>query len=118
MVDKTLHRKLNIGQHVKKRSKANSPTSQILEELVVVSASLPIFHISRTTHIKDGMALLQSINARIYSNLGELAMELVRNKLTCFQFVYIVKWFLDLHSPLAMQEKTILVDICFVVKTL
>lgn len=76
MVDKTLPRKLNIGQHVKKRCKANSPTSHILEELVIVSASLPIFHISRTTHIRDGMALLQSLNARIYSNLGELAMEL------------------------------------------
>ena len=64
------------------------------------------------------MALLQSINARIYSNLGELAMELVRNQLTYFQFAYIVKWFLDLHSPLVIQVKTSLVDICFVVKTL
>ena len=55
--------------------------------------------------------MLQSINAKIYRNLG------VGQKLA-YLFVYIVKWFLDLHSPLVMQVKTSLVDICFVVKTL
>jgi hypothetical protein len=58
MVDKILHRQLNIGQHAKKKCKVNSPHSHILEELVIVSASLPIFHISRTTHIRDGIAML------------------------------------------------------------
>jgi hypothetical protein len=36
MVDKILHRKLNIGQHAKKRCKVNSPHSHILEELVIL----------------------------------------------------------------------------------
>jgi hypothetical protein len=41
----------------------------------LVSPTHPIFDISKTTYIRDGMALLQSVDAKKYRNFGELAMD-------------------------------------------
>ena len=46
--------------------------------------SLPIFDVSTTTYIRDGMALVQSLNAKRYSTFGDLAMDFVKMQLDCF----------------------------------
>ena len=52
----------------------------LLEQDVLVSPTLPIFDISRTTYIRDGMTLLQSVDANKYRNCGEFAMVIVLSK--------------------------------------
>ena len=55
-----------------------------LEQEVSSVQSLPIFDVSTTTYIRDGMALVQSLNAKRYSTFGDLAMDFVKMQLDCF----------------------------------
>ncbi|CAC5408182.1 unnamed protein product [Mytilus coruscus] len=62
------------------RKTCKADLAHILEQDVVVCQILPIFDISKTTHIRDGMALLQSVNAKRFKTFGELALDFVRNQ--------------------------------------
>ena len=61
-----------------------------LEQNVSIIQTLPIFDISRTTLIRDDMPLLQSINAKRFRTFGEMALDFVKNKISCFQFTSVV----------------------------
>ena len=56
------------------RKTCKADLAHLLEQDVLVSPTLPIFDISKTTYIRDGMALLQSVDAKKYKNVGELTM--------------------------------------------
>jgi hypothetical protein len=68
------------------RKTCKADLAHLLEQDVLVSSTLPIFDISKTTYIRDGMALLQSVDAKKYRNFGELAMDFVRHQVASFQF--------------------------------
>ena len=61
-----------------------------LEQNVSIIQTLPIFYISRTTLIRDDMPLLQSINAKRFRTFGEMALDFVKNQISCFQFTSLV----------------------------
>jgi hypothetical protein len=61
-----------------------------LEQNVSIIQTLPIFDISRTTLIRDDMPSLQSINAKRFRTFGEMALDFVKNQISCFQFTSIV----------------------------
>jgi hypothetical protein len=61
-----------------------------LEQDVSIIQKLPIFDISRTTLIRDGMPLLQSINAKRFRTLGEMALDFFLNQISCFQLASVV----------------------------
>jgi len=64
--------------------------AHLLEQDAFVSPTLPIFDISKTTYIRDGMALLQSVDTNKDRNCGELAMYFVRHQVASFQFASMV----------------------------
>jgi hypothetical protein len=59
-----------------------------LEQNVSIIQTLPIFDISRTTLIRDDMPLLQSTNAKRFRTFGEMALDFVKNQISCFGFVH------------------------------
>jgi hypothetical protein len=61
-----------------------------LEQNVSIIQTLPIFDISRTTLIRDDMPLLQSTNAKRFRTFGEMALDFVKNQISCFQFTSVV----------------------------
>ena len=80
------------------RKTCKADLAHILEQDVVVCQILPIFDISRTTHIRDGMALLQSINAKRFKTFGELALDFVCNQVVCFQYASVVADIFDRYD--------------------
>ena len=68
------------------RKTCKTDLAHLLEQDVLVSPTLPIFDVSKTTYIRDGMALLQSVDVKKYRNFGELAMNFVRHQVASFQF--------------------------------
>ena len=80
------------------RKTCKADLAHILEQDVVVCQILSIFDISRTTHIRDGMALLQSINAKRFKTFGELALDFVRNQVACFQYASVVADIFDRYD--------------------
>jgi hypothetical protein len=56
----------------------------------LLSPTLPIFDISKTTYFRDGMTLLQSVDVKKYRNFGELTMDFVRHQVSSIQFASIV----------------------------
>ena len=64
--------------------------AQQLEQDVSIMQTLPIFDIFRTTLIRDGMPLLQSINAKRFRTFGEMALDLKKNQISCFQLASVV----------------------------
>jgi hypothetical protein len=75
-----------------------------LEQDVLVSPTLPIFDISKTTYIRDGMTLLQSVDVKKYRNFGELAMDFVRHQVASFQFVSMVDDIFDIAIKSNIKE--------------
>jgi hypothetical protein len=61
---------------MRKTSKAD--LAHQLEQDISIMQTLPIFYISRTTLIRDGMPLLQSINAKRFRTFGEMALDFVK----------------------------------------
>ena len=76
-----------------------------LEQDVLVSPALPIFDISKTTYIRDGMALLQSVDTNKDRNCGELAMYFVRHQVASFQFASMVADIFDSYMTSKIQSK-------------
>jgi hypothetical protein len=79
-----------------KTSKAD-PVHQ-LEQNVSIIQTLPMFDISRTTLIRDDMPLLQSINAKRFRTFGEMALDFVKNQISCFQFTSVVVDIFDRYN--------------------
>jgi hypothetical protein len=61
----------------------------------------PFFYISRTTLIRDDMPLLQSINAKRFRTFGEMALDFVKNQISCFQLTSVV---LDIFDRYDIQN--------------
>ena len=80
------------------RKTCKADLAHLLEQDVFVSPTLPIFDISKTTHIRDGMALLQSVDAKKHRNFGELAMDFVQHQVASFQFASMVADIFDRYD--------------------
>ena len=80
------------------RKTCKTDLAHLLEQDVLVSPTLPIFDVSKTTYIRDGMALLQSVDVKKYRNFGELAMDFVRHQVASFQFVSMVADIFDRYD--------------------
>ena len=72
------------------RTISKADLAQQLEQDASIIQTLPIFDIFRTTLIRDGMPLLQSINAKRFRTFGEMALDFVKNQISCFQFTSVV----------------------------
>ena len=72
------------------RTTSKADLAQQLEQDVSIIQTLPIFDIFRTTLIRDGMPLLQSINAKRFRTLGEMALDFFLNQISCFQLASVV----------------------------
>ena len=80
------------------RKTCKTDLAHLLEQDVLVSPTLPIFDVSKTTYIRDGMALLQSVDVKKYRNFGELAMDFVRHQVASFQFASMVADIFDRYD--------------------
>ena len=81
-----------------------------LEQNISIIQTLPIFDISRTTLIRDDMPLLQSINAKRFRTFGEMALDFVKNQISCFQFTSIVVDIFDrydIQNSIKKAERTV-----------
>jgi hypothetical protein len=47
--------------------------------------SLPSYDKNKSTLIRDGMGIIQSLNAKRYNTFGELAKDYFDNMVACFQ---------------------------------
>ena len=92
-----------------------------LEQDVSIIQTLPSFYISRTTLIRDGMPLLQSINAKRFRIFGEMALDFVKNQISCFQLASVVVDILDRYDIQNSYQKGRtgpLIQVCFHCKNL
>jgi hypothetical protein len=87
------------------RKTCKADLAHLLEQDVFVSPTLPIFDISKTTYIRDGMALLQSVDAKKYRNFGELAVDFVQHQVASFQFASMVADIFDSYMTSKTQSK-------------
>ena len=72
------------------RTTSKTDLTQHLEQDVSIIQTLPFFYIFRTILIRDGMPLLQSLNAKSFRTFGEMALDLKKNQISCFQLASVV----------------------------
>ena len=89
---------------MRKTSKADF--AHQLEQDASIIQTLPIFYISRITLIRDGMPLLQSINAKRFRTFGEMALDFVKYQISCFQLASVVVDIFDRYDIQNSIKKT------------
>ena len=68
------------------RTTSKADLAQQLEQDVSIIQTLPIFDIFRTTLIRDGIPLLQSINAKRVRTFGEMALDIKKIRSLAFSW--------------------------------
>jgi hypothetical protein len=88
------------------RTISKADLAQQLEQDASIIQTLPIFDIFRTTLIRDGMPLLQSINAKRFRTFGEMALDLKKSQISCFQLASVVVDIFDRYDIQNSIKKT------------